>query len=291
MDYKNAQIYTIRSHQTTDIYVGSTCSPLYKRLYQHKKKYKCWIKGTNSKYYTSYEILKYDDAYIELYEDFKCSSKKELNRREGHIIRKLNCVNKVIAGRTQKEYYQDNKEKLDEIGKEWRKKNREKIKQYMKEYYEKNQEKLIQKRKEYCEENKKIISQRNKKKYEENKEKIKERVKNYYEKNKEKRIQKTKEYREKNKELIKQYQKEYREKQKNKKIFNSVLLECMETIEDIKDDNNWRIRLDHKEYDDIMYKFKKYASDNTKKAKYHLETTANKTPLCNDVLKIVIGYL
>ena len=272
MNYKNGKIYTIRSHQTDMIYVGSTCSPLYKRLYQHKRNYKNWL---NKKYgYTaSYEIVKFDDAYIELYEDYPCSSKRELNQREGQLMRETkNCVNKVVAGRTDKE---------------WREDNKEKIKQKSKEYYEENQEKLKQYQKEYREDNKEKIKQ-----YREKiKEKRMEYNKNYYEKTKEKRIQKAKEYREKNKELIKKYRKEYYEKQKNKKKFNNVLLECMEAVEDIKDDNNWWIRLDHKQYEDMMWKFKKYADDNTEKAKYYLETTSNPTPLCNDVLKIVIDYL
>jgi hypothetical protein len=44
-----------------------------------------------------------------------------LNAREGHYIKNIMCVNKNIAGRTQKEYRDDNKEKLKEY-----KKNRNK---------------------------------------------------------------------------------------------------------------------------------------------------------------------
>jgi hypothetical protein len=73
--------------------------------------------------------------------------------------------------------------------------------------------------------------------------------------------------------------------------FKKVLEEFMEVVEDIKDDNNWWIRLDHKEYEDMMWEFKKYADDNTEKVKYHLETSANKTPFCNDTLNIIISYI
>jgi hypothetical protein len=45
---------------------------------------------------------KYDDVRIELIEEFPCENKMELNKREGHYIRTLDCVNKVIPGRTQK---------------------------------------------------------------------------------------------------------------------------------------------------------------------------------------------
>jgi hypothetical protein len=36
----------------------------------------------------------------------------ELDKREGEHIRNNNCINKYIAGRTMKEYYEDNKEKI-----------------------------------------------------------------------------------------------------------------------------------------------------------------------------------
>jgi hypothetical protein len=55
---------------------------------------------------TSFIILAYSDAYIELIEDFPCGSKKELSRREGELIlkHKDNVVNKMVAGRTVVEY-------------------------------------------------------------------------------------------------------------------------------------------------------------------------------------------
>ena len=95
MDYQKGQIYAIRSHQTDLIYIGSTCSPLYKRFYEHKKK-------SNNR--ISKQITQYEDAYIELIEDFPCNSKKELNRREGQHMRNAeNCINKKIAGRYARE--------------------------------------------------------------------------------------------------------------------------------------------------------------------------------------------
>ena len=50
--------------------------------------------------------------YIELYELFKCNTKEELNKREGEIIRQIGTLNMVIPGRKQKEYYNDNKGKI-----------------------------------------------------------------------------------------------------------------------------------------------------------------------------------
>ena len=117
--YAKGQIYTIRSHQTDDVYIGSTCSPLHKRLTEHKSKYK-----TNNRYTSSFEIVKYDDAYIELLEDFPCDNKKELNRREGQLIRQNACVNKRFSGRTHAEWYQDNKERVGEVSRKWKNENK-----------------------------------------------------------------------------------------------------------------------------------------------------------------------
>lgn len=152
VDYNNGKIYTIRSHQTEDIYIGSTCSPLHKRLYFHKTNLKSWNK-TNKRYMTSFEIMKYDDAYIELLEDYPCPSKTHLNRREGRFIRNMDCVNKFVAGRTKSEYYQDNKED---------------IAQQKKQYYQDNKEHILLKQKKKYMNNKEEIAQR----YKDNKEQI-----------------------------------------------------------------------------------------------------------------------
>ena len=152
-DYKKGQIYAIRSHQTEDIYIGSTTQPLYKRLYTHKKNYKSFLNGKYP-YVSSYEIIKYDDCYIELYELCPCNSKQELEKREGEIIRSIECVNKYVAGRTHKQHYEENKEKRLQQCKEYYDKNKEKILQQRKERRERNREEIKQYYKEYREKNK-----------------------------------------------------------------------------------------------------------------------------------------
>ena len=140
MDYKNGKIYTIRSYQTDDIYIGSTTQTLTKRLSTHKSNFKRWKKGTQH-YVTSYDIIKYDDVYIELLELWPCSNKMELCRREGELIRSMDCINKNVNGRTdkerkeyikeyKKEYYQENKEKIKIKSKEYRAVNKESQKEY-----------------------------------------------------------------------------------------------------------------------------------------------------------------
>ena len=63
--YKRGKIYCLRSHQTDLVYIGSTIQGLAERIGGHRRDYRKWLKDTFS-YVTSFEIVKYDDAYIEL---------------------------------------------------------------------------------------------------------------------------------------------------------------------------------------------------------------------------------
>jgi len=167
VNYKNGKIYALRSHQTEQVYVGSTTQSLAKRKGQHRNNYKDYLKGKYP-FISSFELCQYDDMYIELIEEYPCDNKAQLERKEGQWIRKMKiCCNKHIAGRTKKEYYEDNKEKR----KEYCENNKEKIREKTKEYYENNREKIREKYKEH---------------YEDNKEKIREKAKEYYENNREK---------------------------------------------------------------------------------------------------------
>ena len=90
---------------------------------------KRWLAGKYHKI-TSFEILKFEDAYIELIERHPCLCREELLKREGEIIRATeNCVNKRIEGRTTKEYYRDNIDKIKQYEKEYYRDNIDKIKQ------------------------------------------------------------------------------------------------------------------------------------------------------------------
>jgi len=79
--YQDGKIYKLTSKQTDKIYVGSTIQTLNKRLTNHI----CDMKNVNL-YMSSGEILKYDDAIIELIEDYPCDSKTELEKREQHYM-------------------------------------------------------------------------------------------------------------------------------------------------------------------------------------------------------------
>lgn len=147
--YENGKIYTIRSHQTDKYYIGSTCLELYKRLWKHRDCYKRFQKG-GVKYISSFEIIKFDDHYIELLENFKCETKNELERKEGEFIRKYKdeVVNMVVAGRTIEEWRADNKDKIKIQMKVYRDNNKDKIHKVWKQNYEKNKEIILEKMKE-----------------------------------------------------------------------------------------------------------------------------------------------
>jgi len=124
--YQKGKIYAIRSYQTDKIYIGSTCDTLSRRLSGHRMQFKNFKNG-KSRFVTSFELLKYADYYIELLELYPCDSKIELHKREGELIRSNECVNKVIPGRTQKEYQELNKDKISKNQKEYYNNNKDKI--------------------------------------------------------------------------------------------------------------------------------------------------------------------
>lgn len=128
-DYKFGKIYAIRAPGTNDVYYGSTTCSLAQRFAQHKYLYMRWIDGTTNRT-TSFSLLEMEGVYIELVENYACETKEQLNRREGQIIRSdPNAINRCVAGRTSKEYKEDNAERVAQKSKEWWAKNKEQVKE------------------------------------------------------------------------------------------------------------------------------------------------------------------
>jgi hypothetical protein len=155
MDYKNSKIYKIIDIAYTKMYIGSTTQTLTKRFSTHKSLYKMWKNGKGS-FLSSYELFNefgLDNCKIELIENYSCNSREELHRKEGEYIKQNKCVNKIISGRTDKEYYKDKgnlqrkkryKIKRNEIiekAKQYQKDNSSKVNEYMKERQKKEREK------------------------------------------------------------------------------------------------------------------------------------------------------
>ena len=115
----NAKIYKIVDNTNNNVYIGSTCCSLKKRLSVHKSNYKRFLKGLCNNV-RSFNILKNNDYKIELLEDCEIKTKEELLARERFFIENNDCLNNNIPGRTdkeykqyQKEYYNDNKDKIN----------------------------------------------------------------------------------------------------------------------------------------------------------------------------------
>ena len=192
-DYAKGKIYTLRTTNNPYlVYVGSTCQPLSKRFEGHKSATKS---GGQKCLHLPAEIINCGGAYIELHEECPCDSREQLRRREGQVMRELNSGNTQIAGRTGKEYRDDNKVM------KWQKDHA---------YYEANKEILCEKKRAYREANKEVIRE-------------KDRVYRhaYREANKEIIREKRCAYREANKEILCEKKRVYRILQKAKTAVES----------------------------------------------------------------------
>ena len=181
MEFQNGKIYAIRSHQTNKYYIGSTNQlTLAQRLGKHRYSYKEYLTN-NIHYISSFEILKYSDYYIELLIAYPCNNKDELRRKEGELIRqfKSDLVNICIAGRTLKEYNEDNKQHILERKKQYRVDNVEYFIEYQKQYRLDNSEYIKERYKQYYNDNKQVMAEHNKQYYEDNKTNLLEHIKQY----------------------------------------------------------------------------------------------------------------
>ena len=153
VNYQLGKIYKLVCNNTGKQYVGSSCQDrLCSRLTGHVRK------GNTC---SSREIIEGGNYEMILIENFPCDSKDELHKRERYFIENLDCINKVIPTRTNKEYYISNKEQLLEHRKEYRENNKEQLAKKKQEYYENNKERILEQRKEYYENNKdRILEQK-----------------------------------------------------------------------------------------------------------------------------------
>jgi len=136
VNYNNSTVYKLHSYDNDLIYIGSTTQPLAKRLYEHKHK-------SNT---CSSKILfeQSDNVIITEIEHVNVSSKTELLKIERRYIENMECVNKNIPLRTNREYTLDNKDKYKQYYKQYILDNKDKIKEYKKQYDIDNKDKSKQ---------------------------------------------------------------------------------------------------------------------------------------------------
>ena len=268
--YNNSMIYTIRSPHTDKFYIGSTTQKLCKRFANHKSKYNTYV--NNLRYYvSSYKIIELGDSYIELLEEINCDTKTQLEMREGELIRlhKDLCINKIMVGRTPKQYILDNAYTIKQYQKQYNNQyyidNADMIKQNNKQYYLDNidkkkqylldnADKIKQRSKQYKQDNADMIKQYRKQYLLDNADKIKQREKQYKQDNADKIKQRQKQYRQDNADKIKQLKKQYN-KDNAAKIKQYYLYKKTPKINIAKEDYDLLIHCD--KLMNIQYSYKK----------------------------------
>ncbi len=129
-----------------DIYIGSTFDSLESRWSKHKYEFNInYIKSCTSQ--IIFEKYGIENCKIICVEELATDDQNELKKLEGSYQRIMPCVNRCIAGRTQKEYYQENKEELSK---------KQKI------YFDIHKEEILQKQQIYRDTHKEEISTKKK---------------------------------------------------------------------------------------------------------------------------------
>jgi hypothetical protein len=147
-------------------YVGSTID-FDDRIRQHKNDSKNKNKNSKNYHYKVYEYMRqngnWENVKVMIIDKIIYNHKDEAREMETKFMLSFNAeLNMCYPKRSQKEWYDINKERIIEKAKEYYKSNKEKINKVNKKYREKNKEKVSEKQKEYYETNKQIIAEKQK---------------------------------------------------------------------------------------------------------------------------------
>ena len=174
MDYSKTIIYK-KEHIENDnlVYVGHTTN-WDKRKCLHKNR--CNNEKNKWNNLKLYQMIRENGGWeffkmIEV-EKYPCNDKREAERRECEVMKELKAIMntyksyvseeeiKVRDIKKAKEYYQENKSKIEKYKKEYSIKHKDEIKKYKNEWYEKNKEKVIKKVNEKYEKNKEKLNEK-----------------------------------------------------------------------------------------------------------------------------------
>ena len=115
---------------------------------RHRASYKSYNKSPETRarntLYNMFDEYGVDNCKIELIEYYPCSTREELRRREGEVIKETECVNKRVEGRTRQEYLQDNQEYRREYCKNYNATHKESISENKKKYFEDKKDHLTE---------------------------------------------------------------------------------------------------------------------------------------------------
>ena len=86
-EYLNGKIYTIRSYKSDLIFYGATTTTLARCLASYKDKYRKHTSAPLQKPQVVFELIQFDDVYIELVEAFPCTCSDALKKRVLELVR------------------------------------------------------------------------------------------------------------------------------------------------------------------------------------------------------------
>ena len=130
------------------------------------------------------------------------------------LFRKKRNKCKACYAAKQREYYQNNKEKVNAHQREYYQNNKEKVAARDRKYYQENKEKINAHQRNYFKENKEKITAKHREYRQENKEKIAAKNRKYYQNNNVEIAAQQREYRQENKEEIAAKQRKYGQEHK-----------------------------------------------------------------------------
>ena len=204
-DFSKTIIYKI-VHKTNpddyDVYVGHSTN-IQSRKWDHKKT--CNNQNSKTYHLKVYQYIRenggWDNFEIIEIEKYPCNDANEARQKEQEWCYKLNSnLNCNIPNRNKKQYYQDNRDKITEYDKN--RPNKKERNEKNKQYRNNNREKINEKAKIYREGNREKINEKAKIYREDNREKINEKVKHYREDNPVKIKEQSKQYRINNRDKI-----------------------------------------------------------------------------------------
>lgn len=237
---------------------------------------------------TDFTFIKRDNRY-----DRRCKQ----CRNEQHKANRLKHLE--YYREKDREYYQDNRDKLLQKNKKYNEEHKDKLKEYKKEYAIKNKDKIAENKREYAKKNKDRLKEYLANYYQDNKETLKEKNKAYAIKNKDKLADAKKRYRQENieqiraynkqrydekREQILEYQKAYRENNQDKiKETRKKIYDRLKDTQEYKEQKR-KYREEHS--DELRAYFKKYRNEHKEELRAYLKNKAENDPMY--VLKLKV---
>ena len=151
------RFYKITSELGNMIYTGSTKKTIDERFETHEGLYKIWKKGETNKTMSFDLFDKYGIEHCKITElSNQICNKQQRNETEaGYILQfrqdiNYTCTNKVLPGRTGKQYRDENKDKMKEYQSHYQVANAQKMKEYQSQYRDDRRQEINERNKHKC---------------------------------------------------------------------------------------------------------------------------------------------